>query len=234
MISIKNREIIQHATTVTPALYIHYCDWKRFLASSANKLLLLIPCLLNGNAQSIAFIVGKILCHGNKCSKFTRTGGLPNLSPGGSRHKNLRANHATSTETNIVIRSPDTDVLVIGCTFTHHIPAQTICQTGTSNRRRCISTYDRLIGRSLREEVCQAFPGLHVFTGCDSTSAFFGQGRPHISISSRKAYGMPYNNLGASLQLLPSFSTCERILLIHHCYIPQTLDALSHHVKRAN
>ena len=68
-----------------------------------------------------------------------------------------------------------TDVAVIGCSLAAQIPAQVLLHTGTKERRRYISLSS--VAARLGNGVCQALPGLHAFTGCDSTSAFSGRGK---------------------------------------------------------
>ena len=75
----------------------------------------------------------------------------------------------------VIIRSPDTDVAVIGCSLAAQIPPQVLLHTGTKERRRYISLSS--VAARLGNGVCQALPGLHAFTGCDSTSAFSGRGK---------------------------------------------------------
>ena len=88
----------------------------------------------------------------------------------------LHAQHAASSRSAvIIIRSPDTDVAVIGCSLAAQIPAQVLLHTGTKKRRRYISLSS--VAARLGNGVCEALPGLHAFTGCDSTSAFSGRGK---------------------------------------------------------
>ena len=88
----------------------------------------------------------------------------------------LHARHAASPRSAVVIiRSPDTDFAVIGCSLAAQIPAQVLLHTGTKERRRYISLSS--VAARLGNGVCQALPGLHAFTGCDSTSAFSGRGK---------------------------------------------------------
>ena len=88
----------------------------------------------------------------------------------------LHAQHAASSGSAVVtIRSPDTDVAVIGCSFASQIPAQVLLHTGTKERRRYISLSS--VAARLGNGVCQALPGLHAFTGCDSTSSFSSRGK---------------------------------------------------------
>ena len=83
----------------------------------------------------------------------------------------LHAQHAASSRSAVVIiRSPDTDVAVKGCSLAAQIPAQVLLHTGTKERRRYISLSS--VAARLGNGVCQALPDLHAFTGCDSTSAF--------------------------------------------------------------
>ena len=85
----------------------------------------------------------------------------------------LHAQHAASSRSAVVIiRSPDTDVAVIGCSLAAQIPAQVLLHTGTKERRRYISLSS--VAARLGNGVCQALPA---FTGCVSTSAFSGRGK---------------------------------------------------------
>ena len=87
----------------------------------------------------------------------------------------LHAQHAASSGSAVVIiRSPDTDVAVIGCSLAAQIPAQVLLHTGTKECRRYISLSS--VAARLGNGVCQALPGLHAFIGCDSTSAFSDRG----------------------------------------------------------
>ena len=88
----------------------------------------------------------------------------------------LHAPHASSPGFAVVIiRSPDTDVAVIGCSLAAQIHAQVLLHAGTKERRRYISLLS--VAARLGNGVCQALSGLHAFTGCDSTSAFSGRGK---------------------------------------------------------
>lgn len=171
----------------------------------------------------------------------------------------LHANHAASTgASHVVIRSPDTDVLVIGCSVAFAIPAQIIWQTGTKNRKRCISIME--IARSLGEDVCCALPGLHAFTGCDSTSAFFGKGKSTAFDLVKEGNWHAMQQLGCQSTVTPDLlQLCEEFTCkiyskklaasgvndlryklwvqnpsIDSMLLPPTLDALRHHVYRAN
>ena len=88
----------------------------------------------------------------------------------------LQASHAASNGRDcIAIKSPDADVAVPACTLSHSINANMIFCIDTKQRMRYLDM--TAIGQSLGEDVCKAQPGMHVLTGCDSTSAFVGKGK---------------------------------------------------------
>ena len=88
----------------------------------------------------------------------------------------LHASHAASNGHDcIAIKSPDTDVAVLACTFSHSVNAKMLFCIDTKQRRRYLDM--PAIGQSLGEDLCKALPGLHALTGYDSTSAFEGKGK---------------------------------------------------------
>ena len=158
-------------------------NWKKFLAVSDNKI-----ALNHFFTQWTSPRYAKKLhnCRGNCCNVLTSTKGQTVSSmavPELECHQEeadtclfLHAQHADSSRSAVVIiRSPDTDVAVIGCSLAAQIPAQVLLHTGTKERRRYISLSS--VAARLGNGVCQALPGLHAFTGCDSTDAFSGRGK---------------------------------------------------------
>ncbi len=88
----------------------------------------------------------------------------------------LHAAHAADHAIPVgVIRSPYSDVTVIALSVTHQIDTQLTFRTRTQNRARYLDL--TAIGRGPRQEMCNALPGYHAFTGYDSTSAFTGTGK---------------------------------------------------------
>ena len=82
----------------------------------------------------------------------------------------LHDSHAASNGHDcIVLNSPDTDVAVLACKFSHIINAKMLCCIYMNQRRRYLDM--TAIGQSLGDDVCKALPGMHALTGCDSTSA---------------------------------------------------------------
>ena len=86
----------------------------------------------------------------------------------------LHAKHGSENgETTIIIKSLDTDVAILACHFCRDISARILImkKEKTSNIYLETSAIADVAGPLL----CDALPGLHVFTGCDSTSAFAEQ-----------------------------------------------------------
>ena len=78
----------------------------------------------------------------------------------------------------VKIKTNDTDVLVISVAFFHKIEGLDelwleFGRKGNSFRYIPVHT----IAHDLGEEKCRALLGFHAFTGCDSTSAFYGIGK---------------------------------------------------------
>ena len=88
----------------------------------------------------------------------------------------LHTNHAADNgyET-VVLKTPDTDVLVIACSVSHHIPCMLLLEIGAGNNCRMVDV--TAVGCKLDVPVCNALPGLHAFAGCDSTSTFAFRGK---------------------------------------------------------
>lgn len=76
----------------------------------------------------------------------------------------------------VCVRSPESDIFFI---LLHHVNQtkglEVLFETGKRNKRRCINVTRAAL--SLSPLICNAYLGLHAFTGCDSTSAFKGKGK---------------------------------------------------------
>ena len=75
----------------------------------------------------------------------------------------VHAIHATQEYSNIIIKSPDTDVLLIALNACLDIDADIMFETGVGNGRRIISLTK--IKRCLGDEWCRSLIGLHAITG---------------------------------------------------------------------
>ncbi|KAJ8024074.1 hypothetical protein HOLleu_36701 [Holothuria leucospilota] len=85
----------------------------------------------------------------------------------------LHASNASKDHDAIIIRSPDTDVAVLGITLNHAIPAKLYLDIGSKNQRRLLNLGE--IASSLGEMRAGALLGFHAFTGCDAVSSFYGK-----------------------------------------------------------
>ena len=93
----------------------------------------------------------------------------------------------------VIIRSPDTDVAVIGC-------ALVLFHIGTKERKRYISL--TALAEKLGADACNALPGLHAFTGCNTTSSFLAREKEQLLLLLMLASVMQCNSL-ASYSLSP-------------------------------
>ena len=127
-----------------------------------------------------------MVCHNEDCYQLSSSDGIAvSSSPVPELHCHqeeadtrlfLHASHAAASGASVVIiRSPDTDVAIIGCHLAEKIPAQLLMHTGTKQRHRYINL--TAVADRLSSDVCAALPGMHAFTSCDTTSAFSGRGK---------------------------------------------------------
>ena len=75
----------------------------------------------------------------------------------------------------LVVCSPDTDVLLLLIYFHEQLCSSTIFRTGRSNQVRDINI--GLAHEALGEERSKALLGFHCFTGCDQTAKFYGKSK---------------------------------------------------------
>ncbi|XP_070581399.1 uncharacterized protein [Ptychodera flava] len=196
--SIKNAERKRRATTGTfneiritrPSLNMPR-QLKKFLASGKNKESLLLflfeswkeyesECL-----QGITMYVTK----GELCYRLRSANGvmdvteIPELQCDHEEADTrllLHAQHASRVGEvdNIVIRSPDTDVFMLAVSCAHQLQGQLILhQTSTNGQIIHINKVVEALG----DRTAEALVGLHVFSGCDSVSAFKGKGKKKMA-----------------------------------------------------
>ena len=170
----------------------------------------------------------------------------------------LHAAHASQQgyET-IVIKSPDTNVGVLAVYYSSQISGSLILATGTENKWRFIDVNG--VSQKYGENICEALPGLPVFTGCDSVSAFSGKGKQSAVKVILKDEGLceTMKELGQSYTVSEELmEKCERYVCSLYgksgadvndiryalscqkgsksSQLPPTKDALSKHTRRAN
>ena len=73
------------------------------------------------------------------------------------------------------VRSPDSDVFFILLHYVQEMTITVLFDTGTGNRRRLINMSE--LAEDFTAEYSTALAALHVFTHCDTTSAFKGVGK---------------------------------------------------------
>ena len=99
------------------------------------------------------------------------------------------------------MKSSDTDVEVLAVHFQKAIAGRKYILSCTSKRLRYVDV--RAIAEELGNEICDALPGLHTFTGCDSTSAFVGKGKKRALsiIKSNKEMCTTFKHFGNSFEV---------------------------------
>ena len=76
----------------------------------------------------------------------------------------------------VMIRTVDTDVVVLGITLFSKINAEEMyIAFGTGAHFRYISIHE--VVAQLDPSICAVLPAFHSFTGCDTTSSFLGRGK---------------------------------------------------------
>ena len=159
-------------------------QWKEFLRSGANKAVLqsfLSRQLPLQQPKEMMTMVLAMEYEVRKCTfepgAATITEDLPYLK---SDHEEadtrllLHANDCASSSNTVVIWSPDTDVAVIGIGSADKISANVLFATGTGKNQRLLdlTKISHNIG-----QLAPVLPQLHTFTGCDTTSSFYGKGK---------------------------------------------------------
>ena len=87
----------------------------------------------------------------------------------------LHASHAAATCGQVVVCSPDTDVLVLSVHFCLLVGVQLWFKTGTGAKTRYIQVNDLV--QKLGHPVVSGIVAFHSLTGSDTTSGFTGRGR---------------------------------------------------------
>lgn len=276
-VSIKNAERSRRAVAGQQLLQIYSIkqktpsQWTKFLASGENKEALtdfLFETWRTVPLQAAGKDIAIFVAHRNVCHQLTLKDGIMSVKEVESLtcdHEEadtrllLHAKHAWSELYNkIIIQSPDTDVAIISLSIMAKLPsAKMYFLTGTKDRQRMLDL--QAIGSALGPSVTEALIGLHTFTGCDSTSSFYGKGKekPLNIMSGNAEYISAFVALGRQFEMdSTTFVTIERFVCELYgekvsdvnlarynrfCVqasseqaLPPTKDALTEHFKRAN
>ena len=112
------------------------------------------------------------LTHEDKCHKLTELLGdmsCTEIEELSSDHEEAdtrmiaHARHASLSYSNVIVKSPDTDVFFIALNATNDIFANLFFETGKGNSRRIISL--NKIKQHIGEQWCSSLIGFHAFTG---------------------------------------------------------------------
>lgn len=194
-VSIKNAERQHRAASGSQKIHISKPDqpipkqWKKYLAHGYNKENLVNFFFETWKKVDVAVLKGVtvVFTHGEQCHSLTPLIGsvivqeiaqLTNCSHEEADTRIfLHASYIANTcENSIIIKSPDTDVLVIGIALDSIIGnSRLYFHTGRDEHVRTI--HFQSIKQHLGDAVTNALIGLHCFTGCDSVSAFYGKGK---------------------------------------------------------
>ena len=244
-------------------------QWKKFLSSGENKALISF-FVKEWQGQKYAKKLGAkqlFVTEGENCIKLSNVGGrivvqdiqdLKSTQEEADTRMLLHASHACNEGfSSILIKSSDTDVKVLAVYFKERIQSRLFILSGTKNRSRCVDIGE--ISNNLGKELCAALPGLHAFTGCDTTSAFVGKGKKkgldlleksETALAAMQKLGESFEVSDSLIKLCQDFvcalyggqkDTVNELRYLLFCtksmqdyQLPPTLDALRKHVSRAN
>jgi len=124
----------------------------------------------------------------------------------------------------IVVRSPDTDVFVLLLHYSCQIPHRLIFSTGSGNNKRLLDVHS--FARELDSDICAALPSFHVFTGCDTTSAFVRKGKrlPFKLLCKNQHAVDAFKSLGTSPDVITETTVSELEKFVCCMYGKSTYD----------
>ena len=208
-------------------------------------------------------------CHGAECTRLKVVEGgngiqsthVPALSNKADEADARLIFHAKQADDSgartVVIRSSDTDVMVLAIHFQNEIAASILIQR-QSGRKKWKLVNVRSIQQNLGPDICEALPGFHSFSGCDTTSGFYGKTK-HLFFKMLKddqSFCNAMKKIGVEVTVTDDvIKACEKSIckIYKHDYndinqvryemltsgaesheIPPSKDALVLHIKRAN
>lgn len=175
--------IVQGEMTKKPA------DWREFLANDENKIQLIRIMLKVWSSNSFAAHIGSrqvtLICEGQAYQLTTRDGTSVNCNQLASLASNqeetdsrviLYCKYAQEQGYSTVrVRSPDCDIFFILLLYVHELTVTVLFETGTGNKKKLINITE--LAEDFTGEYATSLTALHVFTKCDTTSAFKGIGK---------------------------------------------------------
>ena len=192
-------------------------DWKSFLSNSTNKSNLIKLLLKEWKRDKYAAkLVGwqvYFVCE-DQCVMLTSTNGIttestviPELCSSQAEADTrivLHMKHVcavNSISTDVVIRSPDTDVFLLLLHHCSDVGNKIYFDTGVGNKRRVLAIKSLIDLHS--SQICKALLGLHAFTGTDTTSAFVRKGKlkPFNLLLKNPTYLSTFQELGNTVDV---------------------------------
>ena len=160
-------------------------NWRRLLAcpESKAKLINFFATDWQENQERRAQLQGKVIfvtseerCFRISTTAVSEVNDLQSMHEEADTRLLLHANHAAeSGYKSVILVVEDTDVMILCLAFSGNINCQMHMRCGTKNRSRLISI--NKLTSNLGNDICKALLGFHAFSGCDSVSAFAGQGK---------------------------------------------------------
>lgn len=276
-VSIKNIERSRRASSGSQKIKIHGKEqktplqWKKFMSNGDNKQAFVEFLFIYWQQASFenVHVHGNLdiyVVHGSKCHKIhiynngrivTEVQELESDHEEADTRLLLHARHATDElYDTVIIRSPDTDVAVIALSLLSRLDSNVYFLTGIRNRTRVIDL--KKLANDLSPSICSALIGLHVFTGCDSITSFYGKGKkkPYSTAVDHEPFLTAFSELGTEFTLKPTLmpllegyvcrlyghgtSDVNHVRYKIFCTskseqsMPPTRDALEQHCLRAN
>ena len=121
----------------------------------------------------------------------------------------LYCKHTSARFREVIIHTPDTDVFVLALGFARSLNCELFIKTDVKDKNRIISI-SRIIGKlkgtygfQESEIIIQSIIGFHVFTGFDTTSAFWRKGkvRPLHLMLQNPEFMMTFAELGNNWEI---------------------------------
>ena len=186
-------------------------DWKTFLINDENKEQLTGLCLKEWQKDEYASdLYGRkivFICKGKaylltsedgKSTSVSEISSLESTQEETDTRVILYIDYAQRNEYKYArVKSPDSDIFFILLHYANNYKNITILfDTGTGNKKRLINISE--LAHSLTPLYCSALLSLHVFTGCDTTSAFKGHGKlkPLKILEKNDEYKKAFSEIG--------------------------------------
>ena len=125
----------------------------------------------------------------------------------------LQASKNSESNTPIIVKSPDTDLLILLVSYASAVAQPLYLDTGSGNKRRLVDI--KAIAHVLGPDICTALPAYHAFTGCDYTSAFVRKGKvkPLQILRNQPDILKAFKDLGNTPDIQPTqFVALERFI----------------------